>query len=468
MNEESFIIKEEPAEEFELVLPFDEGESFSVCDVAARSNVKEEPADDFIVKIISPISKGEAPLGKPPLKLSKKNKKKTNKKPKKSCLFCGRMLKTFVGHCKETSSTCPICKTIYKCKGMKDKHFKLDHGDKFECNECPYVTKILQLFNTHQSIHLKPQICNTCNNTFANSSVLRTHQMKHKHGAYSTDPQQELKCDHCGKLFSSMRYLRSHRARINEEKVKCDICGVSRFKSYIRSHMLTHVKVPCPICKKMISDFSAKVHIATHFSVLEFACDVCGKTCPTKYLMKHHIEQKHSNEIVFYGCKFCRKKFKENLALEAHIMLLHPKNPSKVQCTICKKMIFEHTMKRHVEYHSSQVVSKCAICGKEMTTKRLLQRHIKNMHSEVELIDCHLCHQKFKAKVSLRKHIRIFHPEKPHLSIQCEVCKKMIFEYRVVRHMKNHSQNEVCHCHPCRKEFASKKSLIRHMERKHS
>ena len=89
--------------------------------------------------------------------------------------------------------------------------------------------------------------------------------------------QSPLKCDSCGKTFSSAKYLKIHINSVHngQKDHKCDSCGKT---------------------------FCYSGHLKTHFSLVhnkqkDHKCDLCGKEFSQAGHLKKHINAIHE------GCK---------------------------------------------------------------------------------------------------------------------------------------------------------------------
>lgn len=91
-------IKEEPAVEYLLILPFDERE-LSANDETANEKLNED---------------------------------------RESCKFCDQKLRKLTRHY-SSGTKCPICQVVFKCNGLRNAHLKVNHVKKLKCNDCSYV-----------------------------------------------------------------------------------------------------------------------------------------------------------------------------------------------------------------------------------------------------------------------------------------------------------------------------------------
>jgi len=180
-------------------------------------------------------------------------------------------------------------------------------------------------------------------------------------------------------------------------------------------------------------------------------------------------------------CSECSFKAVNSQILKNHMKREHPHIEIKtVLCDICLKTVLKHNLEFHKsEHHPLTNITKetfsCDFCNEERSSKRNLDKHIKNKHPELEeekvtcdicltyiykselechkkkkhytkLFDCKYCGGKFK---QLDPHIVCKHPEFAKKTIQCQICLKFYREnYLGVHYSKMHEEKNVF-CNNC-------------------
>ncbi|XP_070575483.1 uncharacterized protein [Ptychodera flava] len=144
------------------------------------------------------------------------------------------------------------------------------------------------------------------------------------------DPiERRFHCEVCGKGFSLLGNLKTHRRIHNQEKpFKCETCG----KGFTQSGNL-------------------RAHERIHTGEKPFCCHVCAKSFVQIQHLKSHMRT-HSGERP-YQCKHCGKAFTQASTLRAHIRIHSGERP--YQCKICCKAFSQSSnLKEHYRVHSKQ------------------------------------------------------------------------------------------------------------------
>ncbi|KAG5667066.1 hypothetical protein PVAND_015066 [Polypedilum vanderplanki] len=271
---------------------------------------------------------------------------------------------------------CYICAATFDSFFRLNKHFKLFHP-----NNRAYLTCCGKNFNrrfellNHIEYHDKSVIykCEECNKIYKNKSCLRAHR-KQQH----EQPKTGEMCAICGGLFSSNGALKAHmlmhivsdrtfecyickkgktyknehllRKHMNtrhnfvkpDNMTVCHICSSTFRESHLAKHMSTvhsdedRVKVQCKICGFWLLEKTMRTHLAKH-NDQGVTCGECGKFLKSKYSLKGHMKQAHSDDYKFI-CKYCQKGFhKENKMIE-HVAVKHTRDfPFKCRVLSCQK-----------------------------------------------------------------------------------------------------------------------------------
>lgn len=116
--------------------------------------------------------------------------------------------------------------------------------------------------------------CCFCRNIFSNRSVLESH-LKNFHLK-----TKNLCCDICDFKTAFQNDLKKHKLTHPQILVECTVCG--KKVRFLNRHMRLHKpKVPCPACKKAVSQSGLKRHLMTH-SDNGIKCENCSDIFETK------------------------------------------------------------------------------------------------------------------------------------------------------------------------------------------
>jgi uncharacterized C2H2 Zn-finger protein len=201
---------------------------------------------------------------------------------------------------------------------------------------------------------------------------------------------------------------------------------------------------------KSLSDENKNKKKVCKVNVLE--CDQCDKTFQTEYGLKKHIDMVHKSEEVMsyiemhgvlYACKLCKKTFEQQKKVKIHIRMTH-KIGAVHTCDVCMKTFYYHVQfKRHMAAHDPNVFFTCDKCGRNFSSKHMLQRHDITAHGSEE------------QKMQLRKFI-------------CSICNKaLLTKQSLMDHEEAHSEERSHVCSECGKAFRTQSTLRVHVKRIH-
>ncbi|KAH3741387.1 zinc finger protein 26-like [Dreissena polymorpha] len=347
----------------------------------------------------------------------------------------------------------------------------------FHCQTCNQPFQSADLLKWHVSKQHSGSVsnvkntCSVCNSSFPTPWSLQQHETTHR---------LVEKCQYCGVVFVNKARLDEH-IKGHTNLMKCPKCPQKfLYQNRLDLHMLTHQSksnFECKICsKKFVRQETLEKHLLIHNKKdakdkKKFTCAVCFKGFPTLLLLKEHSKNVHGYKDARRKCEICGK------IVQYSGMTRHKKthfDQRDYQCVICDRKFFqsEHLV-AHLTTHSDDKNFVCSVCGESFKGKRSLQRH-SNIHwlgnfgfasaptvnSQVSTpsanssgsnFQCMVCKDvDFEEEKLLIKHIRERHiirhvPEKkkaqvkvPDYKYQCIVCKKLLTERSLSRHILSH------------------------------
>lgn len=225
-------------------------------------------------------------------------------------------------------------------------------------------------------------------------------------------------CDECGKSFKHSHHLKRHFMRkhqIDSKKLECDICGAKFLLSYdLKRHMIKHStkrSFKCNLCENAFKTANyLKNHVqSVHAAKPErnFQCKICDRTYRHERHLNYHL-RKHQNDLRF-SCDLCNppQLFHYSDAVKWHKIRYHD-HPAPFNCSTCnRRFIHEKSLKTHEKAHqeNGSLAVTCPICGKSVSEKRHLKRHIRT-HADHKF-NCP-CGISFKERHQLTKQVPNF------------------------------------------------------------
>jgi len=163
-------------------------------------------------------------------------------------------------------------------------------------------------------------------------------------------PVENHKCEDCGKSFTAISKLNTHRLAVH--RVSCKKCK-EKFdtKELLAMHEVDHM-IKCKYCTEMFdSEDEHKEHLDKSHKII---CSKCDKFYYTNEDVEKHERVDHHNP-----CHKCNLVLDSKKELKEHIELLHT-----FPCEYCK---FTADETEKLEDHENNVHKKCEECEDEFT-----------------------------------------------------------------------------------------------------
>ena len=214
---------------------------------------------------------------------------------------------------------------------------------------------------------------------------------------------------------------------------------------------------------------SVRSHVVKHVENI-FYCTPCGMYAKSFYGhgKTHHQEgPKLTTEQKLlasdFYCVQCDKKFTTKQGLQYHNQTVHAEDGGKKYlCDMCDfKAVRKALLREHIQVkHTIQELIPCHICAKGFSSKKSVQTHILNAHSDGSFT-CEYCSAEFKANLYLRQHLKKMHMERKFC---CDSCgKKFVFQAELDRHfIQVHTDIRNFACSECEMKFSTEKKLKHH------
>ncbi|XP_029927117.1 zinc finger protein 70-like [Myripristis murdjan] len=290
----------------------------------------------------------------------------------------------------------------------------VDHEGKAHpaCRVCGALfAGVLKLREHEIKVHqLLPYSCDYCQRSFSHKAHRDLHVMTRHTG------EKTCHCDICGKGYSCVSMLKTHRLTHFDKTFICDVCGKSFYHAcHLTRHKHVHRDVKpyhCATCGKGFTQAeNLRSHQAVHTGERQL-CSVCGKSYRC---LKNHVISKHSHELP-----------SEQL----------PAGRGVVACEVCgKKFPNPSQYKVHKRSHTGEKPFHCELCGKSYRLKETLRDH-RYTHSGEKPYSCGLCTKSFNTATSFMRHRSIHTGETPYA---CDDCGK---QFRLLTFLKAHQQTK--------------------------
>lgn len=336
-------VKEEPPEEFVLVLPpASTGNSRAAQheeDVKPLMfvDVKEESLEDFMSELAPPPPSDQSHKTRYPKRKKRSidgrsSPTKFNDGPVKHSLRERRLHK------------CVNCNALFPNNLLLDGHRSKCHGNMFECDRCPYQTKVKTDLTMHRKTHDKTYCCFICQKKFK----LNFQQTQQRPRIYATGSDEIFSCGKCEEIFKNKTDLLPHSS--NKKIYKCVACGVG---------------IPEDVSKCSKCSFQTKIHqsLSEQEGRKLFYCETCLKKFPTALDLKaHQIQYEHGafarGPRGTFDCSDCDKSFSFLDYLSRHQRKAH--NEHKFECGVCGKAFkSKDTLRNHLQTH---ITAECSVC----------------------------------------------------------------------------------------------------------
>ena len=349
--------------------------------------------------------------------------------------------KTLIKH----KFTCDFCGLVIQSKSHLMGHFRKEHKTK------------------------KELVCSLCNLGFRYASSLNVHKRYHR-------GERQFKCDQCPKEFIlNCELLRHKRNHTGQNMKLCDFCGKVFSSHYLKTHVV--------LCEKKAMENPQQLEdarIAMLDFQIEYTCDFCNLTVKGKSFLETHIRRTHLKKQVInhqkvFQCNFpdCDKKFQQRYNMVIH-KRLHT-NKSSFPCDKCNRVFIKEALLAKHQNSSAchgNLVS-CSLCEKLFRSKEIMEKHydLKHVQKEKKVPEpkipleffCEFCGKRITSRPGLQKHLLVYHKEeskyKEYPVFKCRFCiKEFHYRHDLMIHECYHTNERPFKCDipGCSKAFVQK------------
>ncbi|KAL5005226.1 hypothetical protein ScPMuIL_018682 [Solemya velum] len=274
--------------------------------------------------------------------------------------------------------------------------------------------------------------------------------------------QKRWQCHMCPKSYTTKHNLVTHI--LDHSGIKphlCMVCG-KYFKqlSHLNTHMLTHDNIKphvCQICGKGFTQIShLKRHQAVHLDSKPYLCDMCGRGFAYPSELRAHKEKHIPGRD---KCADCGEEFSSMKLLRQH-QLTH-EHRDDLTCKVCEKVFrYPSQLRDHMASHGGARPFICTECGMDFMKEHHLKAH-QFTHTGLKPYACEYCGRSFNQKANMMRHMLIHNAER---AFECDVCGKTFTQPQTLKaHKVVHAETKPFHCKFCGKQFGRLHNLQGHM-----
>ncbi|TRY62711.1 hypothetical protein TCAL_12906, partial [Tigriopus californicus] len=288
---------------------------------------------------------------------------------------------------------CTTCDMVSNGRILHIRHQESYHvlGD-YSCSSCqePCLTFYDLMIHNYQK-HGQVTELIPLNYFGLESSVDRTGKIAYKMAVMS--------CRICLKAYKGKHGNSAHLRRTHSwGRLNCKPCGEScHYAKDISAHMLVFHKdkpeVQCPNCDEKFALKDDPKRFEDHFPKCKtnlkdkgpFQCQYCGKEYAFKLTLNGHIKMHQG--IIKFKCQYC--EFGTNFK---HVLVTHEKMHQRKMGLLTEEPEPDH-------------MRQCKICGKQLSSKKQVFQHVRNVHEgRKRVFQCKRCGEFFKYSMALYKH----------------------------------------------------------------
>ncbi|KAK7114315.1 zinc finger protein 431-like [Littorina saxatilis] len=327
-------------------------------------------------------------------------------------------------HSGEPEVECDVCGSIQPSSFALSAHKKACHDFNKLCYVCGAVFTSKPSFDKHMASHfgVKRYFCDICDTGFVHKSSLYHHKTVH----VST---KSFQCDVCSQMFKMQHLLNRHLLHSHQcgPSLEHRVRGLKKMGVDVdKDAIIRHANNQCVVCGQGLLEGKCASHPENSQQVFE--CPTCGGVKDHIVLFYQHVKW-HKGTLQFnkrcryasiglplpvsegsatgYNCAVCFKTFKSSNHLNAH---MHQHREARFSCEICsKQFIYKCNLKKHMNSHLDTCPFECEVCKKKFKDKHLYQSH-QSKHKEPQF-KCDICGKALTRRPYLLKHIETMHPE---------------------------------------------------------
>lgn len=360
---------------------------------------------------------------------------------------------------------CSKCGHGFNQEVAKNSHESKCKRQKYECNECDYITYTSTSIRKHTQTHNKLFKCSICSKAFALDKSLRDHTRTHT-------KELPFDCSKCDERFIEESEKKTHEHQCNGRRFEC---YVYKYKCYKKRDLICHMQSNqcskrtrsfcCTECGKA---FSFKTHLKLHLATEHVKRSI--NKVNSQHKTKLHREVKSIKVRAFISQ---RESVRIPKQITNNVNGATQKNEEKKSNGIAPNKAISRKYKCDsndiTTLHNSKLVDDarshtaekpftCKVCYKSFAIKKYLRRHEKT-HGVLFAFRCSKCGEGFDHEVAKKSHESKCRGQK----YECNECNYTThISTDIKKHMRTHNEERLFKCLVCSKAFIQNIHLRSH------
>lgn len=282
--------------------------------------------------------------------------------------------------------------------------------------------------------------------------------------------ERDVMCILCNSSFEDPKHFRDH---FDDRHLHFNIHDIKKHERAVRKRLKVDcTDLRCRICQKIFDDVDS---VANHLNadhdkeispdgiglqIFKFGPDkwVCAY-CKEKFMSLRSLSRHTVSHFYNFVCPTCGMNYVNSFLLNKHIKNKHS---NLLSCVKCRKTFpSDKDRKVHLQESKSCWSYRCVYCEERFRSGRNRMTHIQKTHGiAAHMFKCTVCPLEFITYNLFRNHYVKEHTDK----FVCSICdQKFGSKFILKMHNDRHTGNKEFKCDVCGKDFLRKSHLAQHL-----